>query len=186
MPEIIDQRVVYSGWLTLSQARVRMDDGRIAERLVEDHGRGVAVLPFDADKKTAILVRQFRTPPHVCARTLNLLEVIAGLADGEPPETAAAREALEEAGLKLSTLEHVATVWTMPGISTERMDLFFAPYSESDRVGPGGGRASEHEDITVLEIPLADLASMVDAGDIADMKTYALIQALRLRRPTLF
>ncbi len=38
------------------------------------------------------------------------------------------REALEEGGLRLGALEHVATVWSMPGVSTERMALYLAEY----------------------------------------------------------
>ena len=33
---------------------------------------------------------------------------------------------------------------------------------------------------------LGELAGMADRGEISDMKTFALLQALRLRRPDLF
>ena len=55
-----------------------------------------------------------------------------------------------------------------------------------DRVGLGGGVADEHEGITVIELPLAELAAMADAGQIIDMKTLAVVQTLRLRKPELF
>jgi hypothetical protein len=74
----------------------------------------------------------------------------------------------------------------MPGVSTEQMDLYLAPYAEADRIGIGGGLADEHEGITVVELPLAELAAMADAGQIMDMKTLAVVQTLRLRRPELF
>ncbi len=185
-PEILRVRPVYEGWSTLSLATVRGEDGRTAERLIEDHGRAVAVLPYDAPRRVAMLVRQFRAPVCTTTARTELLEAIAGLTDGEPPETAAAREAMEEAGLRLHALDHVATVWTMPGLSTERMDLFLARYAQSDRVGAGGGHPAEHENITVEEIPLAGLARMADDGRLDDMKTFALVQALRLREPGLF
>jgi hypothetical protein len=88
--------------------------------------------------------------------------------------------------VQLSTLEHVSQVWTMPGLSTERMDLFLAPYTQADRVGQGGGAEGEHENITVVELPLAELARMAGAGTLNDMKTFALVQTLRLRKPELF
>ena len=91
---------------------------------------------------------------------------------------------MEEAGLRMRSLERVATVWTMPGISTERMDLFLGEYSEADRVHAGGG--IEDESIQVLEMPLAEIAAMADAGTLNDMKTLLLLQTLRLRRPGLF
>jgi hypothetical protein len=66
------------------------------------------------------------------------------------------------------------------------MNLYLAPYAQADRVGPGGGLAAEYEDITVIEMPLAEMAAMVDGGHIVDMKTLILAQTLRLRRPELF
>jgi hypothetical protein len=64
--------------------------------------------------------------------------------------------------------------------------MVLAPYCHADRVGPGGGVAGEHEGITALERPLADLAADVDRARIADGKLVTLILALRLRRPELF
>ena len=91
-----------------------------------------------------------------------------------------------EAGLRLDALEHVATLWSTPGISTERMHLFLASYRQSDRVGDGGGLAEEHEDIAVVEMGLTELAHLADGGGLTDMKTFALVQSLRLRKPALF
>jgi hypothetical protein len=38
----------------------------------------------------------------------------------------------------------------------------------------------------VIELLLSELAAMADAGQIMDMKTLALVQTLRLRKPELF
>ena len=74
----------------------------------------------------------------------------------------------------------------MPGVSTERMHLYLAPYGEADRAGPGGGVPDEHEHTTVVEMALGALAAMADSGRLDDMKTLVLVQTLRLRRPDLF
>jgi hypothetical protein len=74
----------------------------------------------------------------------------------------------------------------MPGISTELMHLYLAPYGPGDRTGAGGGVAGEHENITIVEMKLFDLAAMADRGELVDLKTLALVQTLRLRRPDLF
>jgi len=50
----------------------------------------------------------------------------------------------------------------------------------------GGGVADEHEGITVVEMPLADLAALAASGEFADLKTFALVPALMQRRPDLF
>jgi nudix-type nucleoside diphosphatase (YffH/AdpP family) len=183
---ILSLRIVFDGWCRLSVARVAREEGRTFERLIEDHGRAVCVLPYDGARRTTMLVRQFRAPVCATVSQTELLEALAGLTDGEPPETAARREAFEETGLRLASLEHVGTFWTMPGLSTERMDLFLAAYAETDRIAGGGGRASENEAITVTEMPLATVAAMADSGRLDDLKTLALIQTLRLRRPSLF
>jgi nudix-type nucleoside diphosphatase (YffH/AdpP family) len=186
MPEIIEKKTVHDGWAKYSVLRVRLPDGQIAKRELEEHGPAVCVLPYDPKSNTAILVRQFRAPVLAVSGETSFVEAIAGLTDDEPPENAALRETMEETGLRLQALEPVAFLWTMPGLSTERMHLYLAPYSRADRVAQGGGAEGEHEDITVLELPLRELAAMADAGALADMKTFALVQTLRLRKPELF
>ena len=77
-------------------------------------------------------------------------------------------------------------VWSSPGLSTERQSLFLAPCRLSDRRGQGGGAPGEHEGVTVVERPLAELAAAADRAEIADAKLLSLVQTLRLRRPDLF
>jgi hypothetical protein len=78
------------------------------------------------------------------------------------------------------------TAWTMPGISTEQMDLYLAPYVAADHVAAGGGVPEEHEDIIPIELPLAEVLAMADRGELTDMKTYALVMSLFRRKPALF
>ena len=74
----------------------------------------------------------------------------------------------------------------MPGISTERMDLYLAAYDDAPRVKDGLGAAAEDEHIAVVETGLGELAQMAEAGQITDMKTLLLLQTLRLRHSALF
>jgi nudix-type nucleoside diphosphatase (YffH/AdpP family) len=165
---------------------IRLPDGQSMRREVEDHGAAVCVLPYDPERRTAILVRQFRAPVFLAAKQEEMLEAIAGIVESADPKECGRREAWEEAGLRLKTLEHVGTVWTMPGVSTERMHLYLAVCRDTDRVGPGGGLAGEHENTTAVELQLGELAARADAGRLDDMKTMLLVQTLRLRRPDLF
>lgn len=177
---------LYEGWRKLLAFTIRMPDGRSMVREVLNSADAAAVLPYDPVRRTVILVRQFRVPVMHVEGHPGFVEAIAGLLDGGEPEECARREAMEEAGLRLGALEPVARAWSTPGITTERLSLFLAPYAAADRIGEGGGLADEHEEIEVLEMPIAELAGLLDRNAIADMKTLALAQALRLRHPQLF
>jgi nudix-type nucleoside diphosphatase (YffH/AdpP family) len=184
---VVSTRTAYEGWSTLLVSTIRTPEGETIKREIEDHGIAVAVLPYDPERRVAMLVRQFRPPVFHAVGEIETLEAPAGLIDDdEAPETAVRREADEEVGLRLGALELVGLHWSLPGVSTERLHMFLAPYGTGDRTGNGGGLAHEHEDITAVEIPLAELATLADSGKLTDMKTFALLQTLRLRRPDLF
>jgi nudix-type nucleoside diphosphatase (YffH/AdpP family) len=185
-PQIIKVEEKYRGWSKLLLASLRLPNGSIITREIEHHGHAACVLPYDPTRCMGIVIRQSRAPATYLGELRQVFEVIAGLIENETAEACARREAMEEAGLRLGALEHIGTGWTMPGISTERMDMFLAEYDAADRVGAGGGVAAEHEDIEVIELPLKDLARLADAGEMIDIKALALVQTLRLRRPTLF
>jgi nudix-type nucleoside diphosphatase (YffH/AdpP family) len=184
--EITEIETVYEGWGKFVIAIVRLPDGRETRLQIEDHGDAVAVLPYDSDRKTAIVIGQFRAPVMYVSGEQQILEAIAGRIDSDDAQTAVRREAHEEAGLTLERLELVTTAWTMPGVSTERTTLFFARYSEVCRTSRGGGLDHEMEKITVVELSLRDLAARADHGEIADMKLLLLVQTLRIRNPGLF
>lgn len=69
---------------------------------------------------------------------------------------------------------HVAL--SEPGLFTERLELFIAPYTPQDKQGEGGGLKHEGEDIEVMEIPLTEALSMIADGKIQDAKTIILLQ----------
>jgi len=184
--KIVSLETVHEGWSKFLIATISLPGGQVIKREIEDHGRAVSVLPYDPTRKCAMMIRQFRPPVFLAAKRPELLEAIAGIAEGRKYADSAKREAYEEAGLCLKKLEHVGCVWTMPGISTERLDLYLAAYDERDRTGAGGGLAEENEEITVIEMPLAELAAMADGGRVEDVKALLLVQTLRLRRPELF
>jgi len=187
MVAIRSSKVVHDGWLKLHVATLSGDDGVEFKREIEDHGNAVGVLPHDAERRMALLVKLPRAPVLFRGELSAFLEVPAGiLEDGEAPADGARREVLEEVGLALGVLEPAGHTWSMCGISTERMSLFLAPYRAADRTAAGGGLAEEHENITVVEAPLAALRDMADRNALDDMKTLLLVQTLRLRRPDLF
>jgi nudix-type nucleoside diphosphatase (YffH/AdpP family) len=184
--EIIRTQTAHAGWSKLLVATIRLPDGRMIEREIEDHGAAVCALPYNPIHKSAVLVRQFRAPVAHAAGEDETLEAIAGILEESDPAQCARREAMEEARLPLTSLEHAFTAWTMPGISTERMYFYLAVYSGDARAEASGGVASEHEDTMAVEIGLTELADMADRGRLTDVKTLLLVQTMRLRKPELF
>ena len=185
-PEILRSETTHSGHLAVARLHIRIASGETVQREVESHGDSVAVLPFDSARRCALIVRQFRAPVFVASGEESLVEACAGMVETENTEATARREALEELGVRLTQLQFIARVWPSPGISTERASLYLAPYAIEDRMESGGGLAAEHENITVVELPLDELAAAADAGDIVDAKLFSLILALRARHPRLF
>lgn len=152
-------------------------DGR-SERLVRevhDHGHGAAVLPYDAARGTVLLVRQFRLPVYLQGGTGDLLEVCAGLLDGDQAAACAAREAEEELGFRIRNVHEVGVCYMTPGAVTEHLTLFLADYAPDDRIGDGGGVSHEGEDIEVVEMRFDDAMAMLQARGITDAKTALLL-----------
>jgi nudix-type nucleoside diphosphatase (YffH/AdpP family) len=185
-PQILARETVYSGYLTVDRLQVQLADGARVRLEVERHGDAVVVLPYDAERRCALVVRLFRAPVFDTTGEELLEEACAGMIGNEDAETAARREAYEELGVTLNSLEFVGRFWASPGVSTERHSMFLAPYGATDRVGAGGGVADEHEGITVVERTFAELVTDVDQGRIMDAKLATLILTLRRRRPELF
>ena len=185
MVDILKFDTLYDGWASFSLARLRLDDGSEVERVVEDHGQAVSVLPYDPQRKVALLVRQLRAPILLLGETGHPEPPAGILEQGEAPEACGLREVMEETGVRLKALEPVGRYWTSPGCSTERSHLYLAAYAAADRVGEGGG-VDAHEDVRVLEMPLAELKRRLEAGELGDLKLLALAQALLRKRPELF
>jgi ADP-ribose pyrophosphatase len=155
--------------------QVAGSDGSQAEleRLNFERGDSVAVLVHDVARQEVVLARQFRYPVLANAQERGngwLLELPAGgIDEGEDAEQAARREVQEEVGVKLASLEKIATFFVSPGGTSERNILFYATTSED--TGAGGGLASEGEDIEIVRLPVRDFLNRCLANTIRDAKT---------------
>jgi len=184
--EIIESKEIYTGWIRLLQTTLRLDGGKRLSREIIVHGRASAVLPYDPERRVVMLVKLLRAPVLFTTGAQDLIEAPAGMVDGGSPHETAKREAMEETGLRLTAFEHVGSAWSSPGISTEKIDLYLAPYAKDDRISAGGGLASEDENITVVEMSISALWASVERLEISDMKTLTLALALRWKYPGLF
>ncbi len=105
-----------------------------------------------------VLVEQQRLP--IGRRSL---ELPAGLIGDEQPhetlEEAATRELEEETGYRPARIERLGDFYSSPGMTSEMFTLVRA--TGLTRTGEGGG--DDGEDITVLTVPLAEVAALIAA-----------------------
>ena len=151
-------------------------------REVYDHGSAAAVLLFAPGPRTVILTRQFRLPPHLNGDPAWLIEVPAGLLDGEAAAIAAHREAIEETGYEPRDLVFLFDTYMSPGSLTEKCACYLAEYTPGQQVSDGGGLETEGEDIEVFELGFDAALAMIGTGEICDAKTIMMLQALALRQ----
>jgi nudix-type nucleoside diphosphatase (YffH/AdpP family) len=183
---LLEVRTLHDGFTKLVVGRFRIDGESDVVREIVDHGDSVAILPYDPQRRVAVLTRQFRAPVQLGGEEGFLLEAPAWRVEEEGAIDTARRELVEEIGIAARDMEHVATAFASPGILNERIHLFLAAFGEGDRVGAGGGVEEESENIEPVLLPLGELAAMARRGEIADLKTLALVLALQSRRPDLF
>src|SRR5690242_18507359 len=92
---ILNKQTVYQGWMKILRVRAQIESDEV-EREVEDHGRAVAVLRYDAQRRTVLLARQVRVAVLLCNHPSLLLEVAAGMVEHDHSHQTALREAREE------------------------------------------------------------------------------------------
>ncbi|QEM90498.1 GDP-mannose pyrophosphatase NudK [Kosakonia radicincitans] len=149
------------------------------KREVYDRGNGATILLYNRDKKSVLLIRQFRVATWVNGNEDGrLIESCAGLLDDDEPEVCIRKEAIEETGYQVGEVRKVFELYMSPGGVTELVHFFIAEYGDAQRVNNGGG--VEDEDIEVLEFPFSQALEMVASGEIRDGKAVILLQYLKL------
>jgi len=164
---------------TVSARHLRIDTVRFRHRLfsgewsaernydVLRRGRAVAVVLYDPDRDSVVLVEQFRLPALLAGSSPWQLEVAAGLIDtDETPEAVAIRETREETGLALigepMLIQHYLS---SAGNSDERIVLFCGRVDATAAAGVHG-LPEEHEDIRVAVKTTAEIEALLDTGAI--------------------
>jgi len=150
-------------------------------REIYDRGNGATILLYNRERRTVLLIRQFRMPTFVNGYHGYLIESAAGLLDNASPEERIRLEAEEETGYRVGHVEKIYSAFMSPGSVTERIHFFIGEYQPGDRVSDGGGLEDEGEDIEVMELGFEAALAMVDSAEIVDGKTIMLLQYLELR-----
>lgn len=185
---LIGSETLSDEWGTLTRVTLdyRRDDGTVQRLSREnyDHGNAASIILFNPEKRTVLLVRQFRYPVLANGDAAFLLEACAGLLDGDDPETCARREAVEETGHEPRDIVHVSDVYMSPGSVQEKVSLFVGHYGEDTYRHIGGGLEEEGEELEVVEMDIDDALAACRDGRIIDGKTVILLQHLRLAELT--
>lgn len=182
--EVISTERTFDDFFQIDRVRFRRAkfDGTMSDelvRLVFERGDAVAVLPYHRERGEVVLIKQFRYPAYVRGGPGWLWEVVAGMQEeGLTPREVARKEAMEEAGYELGGLQKIVTVYSSPGVSSERVHIYIAPFERTDRVACGGGIGSE--DILVRTFSLDEVRHMIRDEEIVDAKTIIALQYLFL------
>ncbi|MEM9682038.1 MAG: NUDIX domain-containing protein [Pseudomonadota bacterium] len=145
-----------------------------------------AVLPYDPVRDTVVLLEQFRAGKMLSgAADPWMIEIVAGImGSDETPEEVARREAVEEAGCSIETLEPVADFYPSAGGSSEFVHIFCG---KVDSQGLGGihGLAQEDEDIRVMVTSADEAMQLVANRKMDNAIAIMALQWLALNRDRL-
>lgn len=173
--DVVARQRPYASYFALDEYNLRHErfDGSMTDevkRAVFLAPDATLVLPYDPIRDRVLLVEQMRMGPLARGdRAVWQLEPVAGRLDpGEAPQTAARREALEEAGLHMGDLEPVAQTYCSPGNSTEFYYIFVGHADLPDAVQGVGGLDAEDEDIKSHLISFEDLMTLCDRQEVAN------------------
>ena len=185
--DIEAHEICHDGFFRLERFGLRhaLFDGGMSPPLTRElfeRGHAVAVLPYDPVHDAVVLIEQFRIGALEREGGPWLLEIVAGVIDGdESPEAVARREVVEEADLHLGRLEKICRFYVSPGGTSESIHLYCG---EVDSIGAGGihGLDEEGEDIRVFAEPLDDALERLAAGEIDSASPVIALQWLALNR----
>jgi ADP-ribose pyrophosphatase len=182
--EIASEKRVYDGYIKIDEAVVKEigENGEEAsfQRSKVVRPNAVAVIVYNSDEDTVILVKQHRYPTLGKVNG-DIYEIVAGKMDeGEEPNQTAIREVEEEIGYRIKgeNLLYRSSFFASPGYSTEIIHLFAASVSNEDKVSNGGGVEGEHENIEIHNIKAPEFFKMFGSGEIVDAKTIIGANAL--------
>jgi 8-oxo-dGTP pyrophosphatase MutT (NUDIX family) len=160
--ETTSSETLYQGTiLALRADQVRMPGGKIVTREVVEHYGAAAVVAMDDDGNIP-MVYQYRNPFG-----RRLWELPAGLLDveGEAPHRTAARELLEEAGLKAQRWQVLVDLDTTPGASDESVRVYLATRLQQVERPEAH---NEEADMTLRWCPIAEAVQRVFTGEIVN------------------
>lgn len=141
--------------------RIRLPDGKLAQREFMTHPGAVGALALTKDGKI-LLVKQYRHPVRQFT-----YEIPAGkLGKGEDPLACVKRELEEETGYKAGRIRNLTYFWPTGAFSDEVIHLYVA-----DRLIEAEAHPDEDEFLELVRVTPRQLDRMIRTGKIHDSKT---------------
>ena len=167
------RRLTRTRYLTLERDYLVDLSGQVIRRESIRHPGSVVVIPWDGE--SVVMLDQYRHPLGRVVR-----ELPAGKLDvaGEPPETTARRECVEEVGLEPARLTRLLGIHTSPGYTDEYTHLYLAEGLAPVAADPQG---FEEHHAQIVRLSLDEVRSGLKAGAFDDAKTVVGLYALLSR-----
>lgn len=172
LPEkTVSTRDIYTGKIiSVKVSTVEIKDQKYSQREIVLHPGGACIATVNENNKI-ILVKQFRKPIEQFT-----LELPAGkLEPGEDPKDCIKRELVEETGYYITELRFISSFFTSPGISNEKLYLYFGKATLKD-----GPKIPDEEINEVIEISIDEAIDMIKSGKIIDAKSILGIYWLKV------
>lgn len=154
---IMQSKEVFKGNIFTINELVNEETKQIRQA-VNHQGAAGAVVIKDGQ---VIFVKQYRE-----AVQRALIEIPAGLLQGEPPEKVVIKELYEEIGATGGKLEKLIEFYTSAGFSNEKFHLYLLRDPELSDNNP-----EEFEELEVISMPFDEALEMAMTGQIQDAKT---------------
>lgn len=153
-------KIIYENpWMIVREDQVVMPNGKDGTYgYVESKSDSVFVVPVDSEGNTYIVQQERYTSKKTT------WEVVAGRTDGDDYEAAAARELLEEAGIRAGSIKILSEVYDSAGLTTFKSAVCLATNLEE---------VTNHLDendgiIAARKLPLAEVRNMILKGEITN------------------
>ncbi len=185
MPELIRRTPLLKVKGQMEEVEVRVVHAGGREHTTTEpvwvYGDSIAVLAYDPDAKTVLVIKQLRVAPFIMEEAIILEACAGGIEISDLSiEEACKREAQEELGCEIRHLEPVANIYINPARLAERAHLFLAQYT-SGQLNLDGRNLDEDEDIEVIELPFAQLRELHTKQQIRCPRLLMLTQNLLLK-----
>ena len=181
---ITSREYIYRGFIQVEKVSLQhrlfnsKDYTPVIHRELIHRPEAAGALLYDDQKKVFALIEQYRVGAVDDQQSPWQLEIIAGVLDGdESPESCIRREAIEESGCEIKTLQHLFSFYPSAGACSELFHLYAA---EVELPEQGGifGMPDEGENILLHLIPYDRISELLQNGRLRNAPVIMALQWL--------